>query len=186
MVNGSVHGFRFGEIAPHHPIPPSVIPNSFRDPFLRTPGALDSPRRTAAGHPRLPRGERGRRTDSVGRAEKWIPKRVRDDEGWGGARRTRAASSGAGAQREMGPALRLTPLSPACGPHRSGKLNAWRFNAVSVPAPKSQAEIGLSSPGARAGAGSVETESDPKTFLCHQAVPRPVSQPLPQTVPRYP
>jgi hypothetical protein len=40
-------------------------------------------------------------------------------------------------KREMGPALRLTPLSPACGPHRSGKLDAWRFNAVSVPAPKS-------------------------------------------------
>ena len=47
----------------------------------------------------------------------------------------------------MGPALRLTPLSPACGSHRSGKLYAWRFNA----APKSD----LSSPGARAGAGSV-------------------------------
>ena len=48
--------------------------------------------------------------------------------------------------------MRLTPLSPACGPHRSGKLYAWRFNA----APKS----GLSSPGARAGAGSAWAESD--------------------------
>ena len=48
--------------------------------------------------------------------------------------------------------MRLTPLSPACGPHRSGKLYAWRFNA----APKS----GLSSPGARAGAGSTWAESD--------------------------
>ena len=47
----------------------------------------------------------------------------------------------------MGPALRLTPLSPACGSCRSRKLYARRFNA----APKSS----LSSPGARAGAGSV-------------------------------
>ena len=50
-------------------------------------------------------------------------------------------SANAPSQREMGPALRLTPLSPACGPCRSRKLYARRFNAVSVPlrrdAPKS-------------------------------------------------
>ena len=77
--------------------------------------------------------------------------------------------------------MRLTPLSPACGLHRSGELDAWRFNAVSVPAPKSHAEIGLSSPGARAGAGSVGAGSDPKIFPCRLAVPRPVSQPGPRT-----
>ena len=81
----------------------------------------------------------------------------------------------------MGPALRLTPLSPACGSCRSRKLYARRFNAVSVPAPKSQAEIGLSSPGARAGAGSAGAGSDPKTFPRRLAVPRPVSQPGPRT-----
>jgi hypothetical protein len=51
--------------------------------------------------------------------------------------------------------LRLTPLSPACGSCRSRKLDAWRFNAAPCSAPKSHAVIGLSSPGARAGAGSV-------------------------------
>jgi hypothetical protein len=85
------------------------------------------------------------------------------------------------AKREMGPALRLTPLSPACGPCRSRKLDAWRFNAVFVPAPKSRAKIGLSSPGARAGAGSVGAGSDPKIFPYRRAVPRPVSRPGPRT-----
>jgi hypothetical protein len=48
---------------------------------------------------------------------------------------------------EMGPALRPTPLSPACGPRRT--LNAWRLR---VAAPKGRLAM---SPGARAGAGSV-------------------------------
>jgi hypothetical protein len=47
----------------------------------------------------------------------------------------------------MGPALRPTPLSPACGPRRT--LNAWRLR---VAAPKGRLAM---SPGARAGAGSV-------------------------------
>jgi hypothetical protein len=58
-------------------------------------------------------------------------------------------------QREMGPALRLTPLSPACGPHRSGKLDARRFNAAPIGLLRTQPSCGVSSPGARAGAGSV-------------------------------
>lgn len=46
--------------------------------------------------------------------------------------------------REMGPALRPTPLSPACGPRRA--LYAWRLQYC----PKAASL----SPGARAGAGS--------------------------------
>ena len=69
-------------------------------------------------------------------AARWVPKRVRDDgKGSAKARPLAQASTptAAAPKREMGPALRLTPLSPACGPHRSGKLDAWRFNAVFVP-----------------------------------------------------
>ena len=58
-------------------------------------------------------------------------------------------------QREMGPALRLTQLSPACGPCRSRKLDARRFNAAPIGLLRTQPLRGVSSPGARAGAGSV-------------------------------
>ena len=55
----------------------------------------------------------------------------------------------------MGPTLRLTPLSPACGPCRSRKLDARRFNAAPIGLLRTQPLRGVSSPGARAGAGSV-------------------------------
>lgn len=65
-----------------------------------------------------------------------------------------AADSELGAQgnkrapdTEMGPALRPTPLSPACGPRRT--LNAWRLSRGSP-----EGSLAMS-PGARAGAGSV-------------------------------
>ena len=51
--------------------------------------------------------------------------------------------------------MRLTPLSPACGPCRSRKLDARRFNAAPIGLLRTQPLRGVSSPGARAGAGSV-------------------------------
>ncbi len=52
----------------------------------------------------------------------------------------------------MGPTLRLTPLSPACGFRRT--LYAWRLDPGPT-GPCGQLKVGSLSPGARAGAGSV-------------------------------
>ena len=66
--------------------------------------------------------------------------------------------SGSGAQREMGPALLPTPLSPAVGSRR----NAYR---LACPALRPKASSGMS-PGARAGAGSVvgQVQSEDPSF----------------------
>ena len=63
---------------------------------------------------------------------------------------------------EMGPALRPTPLSPACGPRRA--LDAWRLSRG-----QPLGSLALS-PGARAGAGSVGGRMKSEDFF--QAIRR--------------
>ena len=72
-----------------------------------------------------------------------------------GAAPTSTSQGGSGAKREMGPALRPTPLSPACGSRR-GHFTPGAFNTASKPGPEGPSRCAASlSPGARAGAGSV-------------------------------
>jgi hypothetical protein len=106
MVNGKTGGFRIGEILPvgRSPMGRGPSPHS-GDSGRGTPEVVEGTPR-AAGRP-------------VIRFANATSPRLRDGEDLT-------------PQREMGPALRLTPLSPACGPCRSRKLDAWRFNAVFV------------------------------------------------------
>src|SRR5690606_22163257 len=73
------HGLRgLPPTATSPPLPKFVIPNSFRDPSSRTPGALGRSAASAAGT-RNPRGKLGALAIGSVPEEKWVPKRVRDD-----------------------------------------------------------------------------------------------------------
>ena len=74
-------------------------------------GVGDHPQGGGGGSPHTPRW---RRAPSVSASRRHLP-----------------ASGEEAPQREMGPTLRSTPLSPACGLRRSGELDAWRLDAGS-------------------------------------------------------
>ena len=86
---------------------------------------------------------------------------------------SRNAKSGCArsAKREMGPALRLTPLSPAVGFRRSALRLA---SGCQLKRPLRELELASLSPGARAGAGSVGGRDRSRGPVpCRPAVPRP-------------
>ena len=70
----------------------------------------------------------------------------------------------------MGPALRLTPLSPAVGPEGRFTPGVW----MPAQRPLRELELASVSPGARAGAGSVGGRDRSRGPVpCRPAVPRP-------------
>lgn len=77
----------------------------------------------------------------------------------------------------MGPALRLTPLSPACGPCRSRKLYARRFNAASTGSCEPGRPAASHRPALAPAPVPSEAEPGPKTGPRRPAVPRPVFLP---------
>jgi hypothetical protein len=86
----------------------------------------------------------------------------------------------------MGPALRLTPLSPACGPCRSRKLYARRFNAASTGSCEPGRPAASHRPALAPAPVPSEAEPGPKTGPRRPAVPRPVFLPGASSGPVWP